>query len=115
MASKHWDRAIKEGAVSPPTLKSERQFEKYKVLTGTFGILLKPFLENAEPEAEASTLVAETDSEEFSFQLSEAYNLILAFSKNGKPLYEDGPVHIILPDGSNQDNPIKNVRAFRVE
>lgn len=115
VASKHWDRVIKEGAVSPPTLKSERQFEKYKVLTGTFGIFLKPFLENAEPEADAATLVVETESDEYSFPLSEGYNLILAFSKDGKPLREDGPVHILYPDGSNRDHPITEVRAFRVE
>ena len=36
--SKHWDREIMEGAIYPPTLKSEKKFEKEKVLTGTFGI-----------------------------------------------------------------------------
>lgn len=38
--SKHWDREIMEGAVFPPTLKTEKKFEKEKVLTGTFGIPL---------------------------------------------------------------------------
>lgn len=115
VASKHWDRVIKEGNVSPPTLKSERQFEKTKLLTGTFGISLKPFLENAKPEKDASTFVIETDSKDFSYPLENAYDLILAFSKEGKPLREDGPVHVLHPDGSNRNNPIKFVKGFRVE
>ncbi|VEF48540.1 Uncharacterised protein [Bacillus freudenreichii] len=115
VASKHWDRVIKEGAVSPPTLKSERQFEKVKILTGSFGIVLKPFLENAEPEQGASELVIETTEGEYSVPLDEGKNLILAFSKNGKPLREDGPVHVLHPDGSNKENPIKNVKGFRVQ
>lgn len=115
VASKHWDRVIKEGAVSPPTLKSERQFEKVKILTGSFGIALKPFLENAEPEQEAQELVIETTAGEHSVPLAEGKNLILAFSKDGKPLREDGPVHVLFPDGSNKENPIKNVQGFLVK
>lgn len=115
VVSKHWDRVIKEGAVSPPTLKSERQFEKVKVLTGSFGIMMDPFLKNAEPAEDAEKLIIETENGEIAVPLSEGYQLILAFSKDGKPLREDGPVHIYFPDGSNRDNPIKDVRAFRVE
>ena len=55
--SKHWDREIMEGAIFPPTLKTEKKFEKEKVLTGTFGIPFKPFLKNAEPESHASTVI----------------------------------------------------------
>ncbi len=115
VASKHWDRVIKEGAVSPPTLKSERRFEKEKVLTGSFGIVLEPFLKHAEVSEEASTFVIETTNDEVSLPLEKSYELILAFSKDGKPLIDDGPVHVILPDGSNKDEPIKHVKAFRVE
>lgn len=115
VVSKHWDRVIKEGAVAPPTLKSERQFEKVKILTGTFGIILEPFLKNAEPSEDASVLIIETADSEVSLPIIEGYQLILAFSKDGKPLREDGPVHIIYSDGSNLENPIKNVTAFRVE
>ncbi|MCR2820855.1 peptidyl-prolyl cis-trans isomerase [Lederbergia panacisoli] len=115
VVSKHWDRVIKEGAVSPPTLKSERQFEKVKILTGTFGIMFDPFLKNAEPNVEASSLVIETETEDIAIPLEDGYHLILQYSKEGKPLKEDGPVHILYPDGSNLDNPIKNVKAFRVE
>ncbi|MEJ9211848.1 peptidyl-prolyl cis-trans isomerase [Bacillus smithii] len=113
--SKYWEREIREGAVSPPTIKTEKKFEKEKLLTGTFGIKLAPFLKNAEPEKDATTLVIETAEGEEVVPLEKAYDLILCFSKNGKPLREDGPVHIYFGDGSNKQNPIKHVRALRVE
>ncbi len=113
--SKHWDREIMEGAVFPPTLKTEKRFEKEKVLTGTFGMLFKPFLENSEPEKEATTLVIQTDNGERELPLKEAYGLILKFSDNGKPLTADGPVHVYFGDGANQQNPIKHVNGFIVK
>jgi hypothetical protein len=113
--SKHWDREIMEGAIYPPTLKSEKKFEKEKVLTGTFGIPLKPFLLNAEPNNDAQTLVIHSKDEKYEFSLKDAYDLIVGFSKEGKPLSSDGPIHIYLNDGSNQDNPIKHVTGFTIK
>ncbi|MED4203359.1 peptidyl-prolyl cis-trans isomerase [Neobacillus mesonae] len=113
--SKHWDREIMEGAVFPPTLKTEKKFEKEKVLTGTFGMLFKPFLMNSEPEADASILLIQTKDGEIELPFKEAVDLILKFSDNGKPITADGPVHIYYGDGSNQDDPIKNVTGFCVK
>lgn len=113
--SKHWDREIMEGAVFPPTLKTEKKFEKEKVLTGTFGMPFKPFLRNAEPDESAGILVIESEDGEVKLPLFAAEELVMGFSKEGKPLKEDGPVHVYLGDGSNKDSPIKRVKAFRVE
>jgi len=113
--SKHWDREIMEGAVFPPTLKTEKKFEKVKVLTGSFGILLKPFLNNAEPEEDAKTFVIVSEDGEFRMPLEKAEELILGFSIKGKPLFEDGPVYIYYGDGSNKENPIKRVKQFILE
>ncbi|WP_230129328.1 peptidyl-prolyl cis-trans isomerase [Bacillus sp. CECT 9360] len=114
-ASKHWDREIQEGSVSPPTLKTEKKYEKQKILTGTFGIPFESFLRNAEPYEDAATIVIETENGEQAFPLTDAQTFILGFSINGKPLSEDGPVHIYFGDGSNLKNPIKKVKAFRIE
>lgn len=114
--SKHWDREIMEGAVYPPTLKTEVKFEKEKILTGTFGIPFKPFLLNAEPGQDAKNVVIEYGIEEkVKLTLEEASSIILGFSRDGKPLKEDGPLHVYYQDGSNKDNPIKNVTGFMVE
>ncbi|WP_160720238.1 peptidyl-prolyl cis-trans isomerase [Bacillus sp. USDA818B3_A] len=113
--SKHWDREIMEGAIYPPTLKTEKRFEKEKVLTGTFGIPFKPFLLNSEPDQTAKTLVVHTTTEEIEYPLEEAYQFILGYSKNGKPLNPDGPVHIYYGDGSNRENPVKNITGFTIK
>jgi len=113
--SKHWDREIIEGAVYPPTLKTEKKYEKEKVLTGSFGIPFQPFLENAEPEDIATTLIIKTSVSEHEISLDIAKELILGFSEVGKPLSEDGPVHVYYGDGSNQKHPIKNVRGFFIK
>jgi len=113
--SKHWDREIMEGATVPPTLKSEKKFEKEKVMTGTFGIQLKPFLANSEPLNDSKVLVISSTDGEFEVPLAEANELILGFSNQGKPLSLDGPVHVYHGDGSNQKNPIRNVKEFIVK
>jgi hypothetical protein len=111
---KIFDREIKEGAVLPPTLKSERRFLKERLLTGTFGIKLEPFLKNAEPTEDANSLIIETKNGDVSIPIETAGTLVLAFSKDGKPLKEDGPIHVLYEDGSNRENPIKYVTAFRL-
>ena len=112
----HWSREIMEGAVFPPTLKTERKFDRKGMMTGTFGIEIKPFLENATILDTASEVVFETtDGNAHTFSIEKAKTLIFKFSQDGKPLLEDGPVHILFADGSNRDNPIKNIVAIRVQ
>ncbi|MGG5253084.1 peptidyl-prolyl cis-trans isomerase [Neobacillus sp. SM06] len=113
--SKHWDREIIEGAIYPPTLKSEKKYEKEKLLTGSFAMPFKPFLENAEPNEDAKSLVIECLDKQVEMPFKTAHELILGFSDNGKPLGADGPVHIYYGDGSNRHQPIKNVKAFIIK
>ena len=112
--SKFWEKEIREGAVFPPTIKSEKKYEKEKVLTGTFGIPLSPFLKNAEPLDGTSEILIETKNGNFSFPLTEAESLLMQFSLKGKPLREDGPVYMLLKDGSNRETPITHVMAIRI-
>ncbi|SFA76174.1 MULTISPECIES: hypothetical protein [unclassified Bacillus (in: firmicutes)] len=113
--SKHWDREISEGAIYPPTMKTERKFEKERVLNGTFGIPFKPFLTNASPLPEAKEVTIVSSEGDITVPLDSAYEMILQFSQNGKPLKEDGPVHLFWGDGSNKLNPIRNIKAFLVK
>ncbi|MGD6848634.1 peptidyl-prolyl cis-trans isomerase [Rossellomorea aquimaris] len=113
--SKHWSREIQEGATYPPTLKTEKKYEKEKILNGSFAIPFAPFLTNAEPLENAASLVIETETDEYRMDLAQADQLLIGFSKDGKPLKENGPVHIYYKDGSNRETPITDVRAFRVE
>lgn len=111
--SKHWEREIREGAIYPPTLKTERTYEKQRILNGTFGIPLKPFLENAGIKDDAKEVQFITrENEAFSLSVKEALDVIVGFSKKGKPLTEDGPIHVYYGDGSNVKNPIKNIQKI---
>ncbi|SOC35269.1 hypothetical protein [Ureibacillus acetophenoni] len=113
---KHWSREIMEGATFPPTLKTERKFDRQGMKTGTFGMEIKHFLKNAEIHDDATRVVFECENGiEHAFSIEEANTIIFKFSQDGKPLLEDGPVHLLFADGSNVDNPIKNIRAIRVE
>ena len=113
--SKHWDREIMEGAIFPPTLKSEKKFEKQKLIEGSFGISLKPFLLNAGIHEEAKTAVIQHKEGETELPLAEAFDLFLLFSKEGKPLTIDGPVHAYYADGSNQNDPIKGITSIIIK
>jgi len=113
--SHYWDREIREGSVSPPTLKTEKKYEKEKLLTGTFGIIFEPFLKNAEPLPEATKLVIETKHGNVTIPLNKAKDLIFKFSDNGTPLRVDGPFHVLFKDGSNLDNPITDVLALIID
>lgn len=112
----HWSREIMEGATFPPTLKSERKFDRKGMENGTFGIELRHFLKNAVIKPEATNIIIECkDGVEHTFTIEEAHKLILKYSQDGKPLLEDGPVYVLFGDGSNIDSPIKQVLAIRAE
>lgn len=115
VTSAHWSREIIEGSTVPPTLQTEKKYERTKILTSTFAVELKQFILNAEPLKEATTFVIETSQGEHSFPFEELDSFLIKFSHKGKPLQEDGPVHIIKKDGSNLNSPIKSVLAFRIE
>ncbi|MFD2443378.1 peptidyl-prolyl cis-trans isomerase [Bacillus sp. CGMCC 1.16607] len=112
--SSHWDREIIEGAALPTTKISEKTFIKEQIITGSFGIPLKPFLLTASPLEDAKKLSITTENQSIEVDLSAGYELLLGFSNKGKPLYEDGPIHIYFGDGSNQNQPITNVREICV-
>lgn len=114
-ASKQWEREISEGAIQPPTLKTERKYKKEQLLTGSFGIKFAPFLKNAEPLEGASSVVFVSGKNEVEIPLAKAQDAIFGFSKKGKPLKDDGPVHVYFGDGSNQLSPLKHVNRIIIK
>ncbi|MCM3638000.1 peptidyl-prolyl cis-trans isomerase [Sporosarcina luteola] len=113
---KHWSREIMEGATFPPTLKTEKKFDRQKMVTGTFGISLDHFVKNAVPSEDAKTITFFTlDGTEETFPVSEISNFLLKFSQDGKPLTEDGPAHLLLKDGSNIERPLRKVTDIVID
>lgn len=113
---KHWSREIMEGATFPPTLKTEKKFDRQKMVTGTFGISLDHFIKNAIPAENAKTITfVTTDGVNETFPVSEISNFLFKFSQDGKPLMEDGPAYLLFKDGSNIEQPLRNVIGIVID
>ena len=77
---------------------------------------LNPFLHNAEPVREATQVHCIIKSgERVTISLDQAKAAILRFSRNKHAIRDDGPVWLYLADGSNVDDPIRNIQRFEVE
>ncbi|WP_432359579.1 peptidyl-prolyl cis-trans isomerase [Sporosarcina sp. UB5] len=112
----HWSREIMEGATFPPTLKTEKKFDRQKLVTGTFGISLDQFVKNAEPDEDAKTITFLTmDGQKDTFPISDIDKFLFKFSQDGKPLKEDGPAHLLFKDGSNIGQPLRKVIGIVID
>ncbi|WP_144700996.1 peptidyl-prolyl cis-trans isomerase [Fictibacillus phosphorivorans] len=114
--SAHWDRELQEGAVPPSEQKkqSSKSTLKETLLTSSFVISLSYFIYNAQPHPDAEKVMIESGDGSLVITLEEAQNGYFAFSNNGKPLKEDGPVHFYFGDGRNKENPIKHITAVTI-
>ncbi|MFA8437627.1 peptidyl-prolyl cis-trans isomerase [Pueribacillus sp. YX66] len=111
--SKQWDKERSQGASFPPVNRSVQRMDKDKVLTETYVMPIQPFINNAEPAEHVETVsIVQKDGTTISIALSKIKDAFLCFSKNGKPLTKDGPVHLYFRDGSNRNKPIKNITEF---
>lgn len=114
--SEQWEKERAQGASFPPVNRSVKRMEKDKILSGTFVMPIQPFIEHAEPSRNVSNVsIVQNDGTSLTISFSKVKTAFLCFSKNGKPLNEDGPVHLYFKDGSNRDNPIKNITTFIFE
>ncbi|HWJ79916.1 MAG TPA: peptidyl-prolyl cis-trans isomerase [Niallia sp.] len=109
-ASKHWDREITEGAKAPV----KQVYKKVEMITGTFYMPLSPFITNAEPVEDANALVVTTSEENITIPLSRLQDIYLLFCVKGKPLTNDGPVHLYFRSEGKNQNPIKNIRSLQI-
>lgn len=115
--SAQFDKAMIEGSEPPkPEEMNKPLYKKEILLNGSFGMPIEPFINNSLPNENAKEVIVVTkDGEQFTYPFDVGKKFILGFSKDGKPLREDGPVHVYLDDGSNQHNPIKNVRKIVIK
>lgn len=111
-AGKFWSREIMEGAVFPPTLTTEKKYTHKEMRTGTFGMMLEPFIKNAEPNEDATEAVfIDEAGNEYSYPLEAAKQMIFKFSQDGKML-ENGPVYLLDANGENE--PIQAITTIEV-
>ncbi|WP_347550522.1 hypothetical protein ABFG93_02990 [Pseudalkalibacillus hwajinpoensis] len=111
--AERWDR--ERTGIKPPINKSIKRFEKERVLKESYVIPLKPFLTNACPLENGLKVQLETSNgDHYLITLEEAKNGFLRFSKDGKPLREDGPTHFYYGDGSNASTPYTDISAITI-
>ncbi|WP_010097915.1 hypothetical protein [Ornithinibacillus scapharcae] len=113
-AAQRWERAISRQE-KPPVNQSIKKHERENILMYSYVMPINDFLNHAEIIDGAEQAVLVTDSGEVTIPISELYNSYLLFAKDGKPLKENGPVHLLYKDGSNQDNPIKGINKIMIK
>ncbi|SIS38060.1 hypothetical protein [Salimicrobium flavidum] len=113
--AERFNRAMYQQKVSPPVNKSVNRYEKERAIKGTFLMPLLPFLYTSEISDEAKTAVLETSDGDISITTEKIRDSYALFAEKGKPLKEDGPIHIYFGDESNLNDPITGVKKIRFE
>jgi hypothetical protein len=113
-AGSQWDKALKEGSTLPS--KNSNKISKQEIQPDAdYGIGLGPFLKNASPNIHATKVILYSDKDEqYQISLDEAFEGILAFSSNGRPV-KDGPIHFYYKDGRNKNTPYTNINKIVVD
>ncbi|GGF12060.1 hypothetical protein GCM10010954_08380 [Halobacillus andaensis] len=110
--SQRFDREVYQQKLNPPVNKSLHRKEKERILTESFMMPIKPFIHTSEPDPSVSKAVLITENGEHTLQADRFAEGLLLFSKDGKPLKEDGPVHLYFTDEGDQQEPIKGIRKI---
>ncbi len=110
--SLRFNREIYQQKINPPVNKSINRYEKQRILKGTFLMPLMPFIHTSEPDSKAETVSLVTDEGDHKIKADLLAGALLLFAEEGKPLKEQGPVHLYFEDGSNQDEPIKGIKKI---
>lgn len=108
--AKNYDRAI----LNPPINQGLTKREGEEILKNSYVMPIHYFLKNAGVQEDASTVTLLTNNENEEVDLKQFYDGYFLFSIEGKPL-EDGPVHFLYKDGSNKENPIKNIKKIIIK
>jgi len=108
-ASERFNREVYQQTAKPPVNRSIKKFEREKILQSTYVMPLGDFVANAEVKPEAKNVSLVTKEDEVIISVPELEQSYFLFARDGKPLKDDGPVHLYFQDGSNKDNPIKNI------
>lgn len=111
--ARQWDKERSEETNNPPVRQKGKRQTKEDILQGSYVMPFLPFIENAQPKNNViSVTVVQKDESTMKIDLKQARDAFLCFSSEGRPLKDDGPIHLYFGDESNRDTPIKNIRQF---
>lgn len=101
--------------IKPPVKKSIKKFDREKILSESYVMPLKPFIEHSHVSGQATKARLITDADDIIITLEQLLQSLALFSLEGKPLKEDGPIHLFFGDGSNRENPFKAIKQIVIE
>lgn len=112
--AKRWNSDISPHS-KPPVNRSISRLEGKKILTQSYVMPIRDFIEHAEINSDAKKAIIGTKNGDVTISIEDLQQSYLLFAIDGKPLKDDGPAHIIYKDGSNKDNPIKAVQKITIK
>ncbi|RKQ37361.1 hypothetical protein [Oceanobacillus halophilus] len=114
-AAERFDRAVLQKS-KPPINPGITKKEGEEILKNSYVMPIRDFINNAvvDDSAKDVTLITSDDAENTTLSLEVLKEGYFLFSINGKPIMEDGPVYFYYKDGSNKDNPIKNIKKILI-
>ncbi|WP_173916597.1 hypothetical protein [Halobacillus sp. Marseille-Q1614] len=107
--SLRFDREVYQQKINPPVNKSINRYEKERILKETFLMPIQPFIQTSEPSKDVKEVTLVSKDEEHTLDADRFSDALLLFSKNGKPLSENGPVHVYFEDQGEKQTPIEGV------
>ncbi|MGM8214334.1 hypothetical protein ACLIA0_02060 [Bacillaceae bacterium W0354] len=110
-----WNRNEYQQKLNPPINRTLSKFEREQVLENSYVMPINEFLPNAEPNDDVKSAIIHTSDGEKEIAYSELMNSVLLFALNGKPLKNDGPVHLYYGSEPNVNNPIKGVNKITLD
>ncbi|WP_026905987.1 hypothetical protein [Paucisalibacillus globulus] len=111
LASEKWENAIGRTA-KPPVNKSLTKHERENILKYSYVMPINDFLDYAEIKVGSTDATLITNDGDIVMSIEQLYDSYLLFAIDGKPLKEDGPVHLLYKDGTNMDQPIKGINKI---
>lgn len=111
-AAERFNLEVYQQKIKPPVNKSINKFEREQILENTYVMPIYEFIQNAEVDANVSNVTLTTNNGPVEITLQELESSYFLFSVEGKPVKENGPVHLYFGDGSNKDNPITGIKKI---
>lgn len=96
-------------SIKPPVNKSLSRKEQEKALIHSFVMPIRDFIETAEIHSGAKRVLLKTGGDDIGISIEQLTSAYFLFAVNGKPIRENGPVHLFFGDGSNQEDPITGI------
>jgi hypothetical protein len=109
------EKEERAGAALPRMIERGIKYEKDRWVKDSFVIPVVPFLKNAEPLEDATTIRFEREGEEdVSVSIETVREGVFIFSHEGKILQEDGPLQF-SDLNEYKEAPIKGIRKIVIE